>query len=128
MEARGQSSHLPLSSFSKGDRLIVLHEEDEWLWCLREGVHRVGFVARVMVEETGREISEREAITRCQLPPHLQRSHWLHGRISRTEAQDLLDAEQKVREESGRRSGAIRLNMRILDWRLPYSREQQPDW
>lgn len=44
----------------------------------------------------GREISEREAITRCQLPPHFQRSRWLHGRISRTEAQDLLEAVNKV--------------------------------
>ncbi len=35
-------------------------------------------------------------MTRCQLEPHFQRTHWLHGRISRTEAEEILEAEHKV--------------------------------
>jgi hypothetical protein len=81
-----------MPSFLEGDRMTVLNDEDpHWLWCARQGgVAQAGFVPREYVELVGTEETEREAAANCQLPPQFQRTRWLHGRISRDEAKDLV--------------------------------------
>lgn len=107
-------------SFSKGDRLTVLNDDDaNWLWASLRGSSYAGFIPRTMVEDAvgtwlwggyffigtlshltsqneflqGRETSEREAAAACKLPPHLHRSRWLYGAISRAEAEEKLQVE-----------------------------------
>eukprot|EP01147_Barroeca_monosierra_P005601 gene5601-181_t len=78
-------------SFQQGDRLKVLQGSDPvWFFCEHEMSKQQGWAPAQLLHDLPSGALEKEAITRCQLPPRFQRKHWLHGRISSEDAKNIL--------------------------------------
>ncbi|EGD72431.1 hypothetical protein PTSG_00450 [Salpingoeca rosetta] len=77
--------------FLQGDRLKVLQADDPvWYFCEHETSKQQGWVPAQLLHDLPSGALEKEAISRCQLPPRMQRKHWLHGRISSQDAKAIL--------------------------------------
>eukprot|EP00049_Salpingoeca_infusionum_P016374 m.334204 g.334204 ORF g.334204 m.334204 type:complete len:320 (-) comp16068_c0_seq16:2190-3149(-) len=73
-------------SFNVGERFTVL-TEGPWLLCEKDDKSAIGLVPPALVEDVGTEL---ERATSNQLPPAFHRIKWLHGRIDRHQAANLL--------------------------------------